>query len=270
MTSSPLMKPAEVAALFRVNQLHVVPGTSETFTARVLKYTPIGGEDDCWPWVGALDGKGYGAIGKGARGAGIMRAHTAMWWLVNGQPPADLVYDHLCRNRACVNPRHGEYVTFAENVRRGGLPGRSAPTADTRWTACPGHEAVRSSGTARRALAPKPPPTTTERRSRDLLTYEARRSRRTLQRQREDCDPVGGDREDLVHPDARRAPPVRPGDDGTVREVRVRPGPTRCGMTATSIDRERAFYRGVVWILMLAFSVTFYGLVIAALRAAYS
>jgi hypothetical protein len=39
-----------------------------------------------------------------------------------GPIPEGLQLDHLCRNRACINPAHLEPVTNLENLRRGELP----------------------------------------------------------------------------------------------------------------------------------------------------
>jgi hypothetical protein len=40
-------------------------------------------------------------------------------------------------------------------------------------------------------------------------------------------------------------------------------------MTAASTDRGRAVNRGVVWVLLLAFSITVYTLLALAFRAVY-
>lgn len=46
-------------------------------------------------------------------------AHRISYEHFTGPIPAGLHLDHLCRNRACVNPEHCEPVTCRENVRRG-------------------------------------------------------------------------------------------------------------------------------------------------------
>ena len=86
----------------------------ERFWVKVDVYASPEG---CWPWLAALDRKGYGAFYDGYR---MRRAYRFGYEALVGPIPSGLELDHLCRNRGCVNPSHLEPVTHSENVRRGG------------------------------------------------------------------------------------------------------------------------------------------------------
>ncbi len=72
----------------------------------------------CWIWARRLDRHGYGYFRLGGKS---IRAHRHYYESEKGEIAPGLDLDHLCRNRACVNPAHLEPVTHVENCRRGAL-----------------------------------------------------------------------------------------------------------------------------------------------------
>ena len=92
-------------------------------------------ESGCWKWIDRLDKDGYAARAKvGSRTDGSRREVRPQRWFYEEfvEPiPKGFVTDHICRNRACVNPWHMEPVTSLVNHERG---------LRARYFACPlGH-----------------------------------------------------------------------------------------------------------------------------------
>lgn len=73
--------------------------------------------DGCWNWIAVRNPHGYGqfTVHHGT----VRQAHRLAYLDLVGPVPVGLELDHLCRNRACVNPAHLEPVSHRENVRRG-------------------------------------------------------------------------------------------------------------------------------------------------------
>ena len=100
----------------------------ERFWAKVERQT----QDACWIWM-RVKSRGYGRFWHKGRWE---KAHRFAYELLVGPIPEGLTIDHLCRNRACVNPAHMETVDMRTNLLRGVGPSAIAAKA----THCPkGH-----------------------------------------------------------------------------------------------------------------------------------
>lgn len=107
-----------------------MPKVTRTPLERILSKVerdPISG---CWNFTGSRNYLGYGRVSAYGR---TRSAHRVMYVETHGSIHDGLVIDHMCNNRACVNPDHLQAITQIENVKRG-----SGPTAENaRKMHCP-------------------------------------------------------------------------------------------------------------------------------------
>ena len=136
-----------------------------------LKKSPSG----CWNWTGYLC-NGYGRVS--VKGKPIY-AHRYAYELLVAPIPDGLTIDHLCRNRACVNPDHLEPVTRWENTRRAGAIESAARNRRSSAQCVNGHDFSEDNTywhNGQRACV-------TCRRERSKLFHEKNRERRNRQSQ---------------------------------------------------------------------------------------
>lgn len=80
-------------------------------------YAAMDRSGECWVWLERRYPSGYGWCSR-MLGDGSGYAHRVAYVLAVGRIDAGMELDHLCRNRACVNPAHLEPVSHRENIMR--------------------------------------------------------------------------------------------------------------------------------------------------------
>lgn len=83
----------------------------------------------CWLWTGSTSDGGYGRLNVYGK---QQQAHRFAYELLQAPIPEGKTLDHLCRNRACVNPDHLEPVSLRTNILRG----NGAPAQNRRKDHC--------------------------------------------------------------------------------------------------------------------------------------
>lgn len=112
-------------------------GYATLFSRLVANMHEPENDRSCWFWKRRLNRNGYGSIDvyvPGLKKQVHLKPHILAWIILNADTDLDstddiflaykeivasgLEIDHLCRNRACFNPDHGDPVTRKVNCER--------------------------------------------------------------------------------------------------------------------------------------------------------
>lgn len=103
---------------------------------RLLSHVIPEPNSGCWLWDAADNGRGYGVAWYNG---GMKPAHRVIYALLRRPLTPDIVLDHTCRVRSCVNPDHLRECTNRENIFAAGS--LSPSKINSEKTHCPaGHE----------------------------------------------------------------------------------------------------------------------------------
>jgi hypothetical protein len=107
---------------------------------------------NCWQWIGSIGTGGYGMVNVDGK---TRSAHRVSYSIANGEIPQGVFIDHICHNRACVNPTHLRPVTRKQNAEnrsgptvrnKAGVRGVHWHAQSKKWSVMCGHNGRRYSG----------------------------------------------------------------------------------------------------------------------------
>lgn len=112
------------------------PGPTAHASVEVRFWRWVDKSGDCWLWMGAREGFGYGvfSIGTGR----TVGAHRYSWQSTRGEIPSGMFVCHHCDVPACVRPDHLFLGTHTDNmvdmVKKGRYARAKACSAGHPWT----------------------------------------------------------------------------------------------------------------------------------------